>query len=113
MILGHAVCARTGAGRDAFRARNVHESVVAGLVSFLGRRANGLELLRGVEKAVIPPRDVVVHLYAEDIRIRRAADDLIDVVEAKAVTGDANVVAPVLADLSAGGAEQYEEKCRE
>src|SRR5207344_3387449 len=105
MIFGHAVRAGSGFGSDAFRAGDVYESVVAGLMRFLGRGANGLELLRGVEKALITPRDVVVHLYAEDIRIRRAADDLIDVVGPQPMPGDADVVGPVLADLGADGTE--------
>ena len=113
VILGHAVRCWSRFGGDAFGARDVYESVVAGGVSLLGDCVNGLQLLGGIQKALVSARNVVVHFDAEYVRISGPADDLIRIVEPQAVTGDADVVRPVLADLAAKRCHQNEESGEE
>ena len=113
VILGHAVRAGRRFGGNAFRARDVYESVVAGGVSLLGNCVNGLQLLAGIQKAFVSARNVIVYFDPEDVSVGGPADDLIRVVEAQAVTGDADVVRPVLADLAAKRCHQNEESGEE
>ena len=109
VVLRHAVRAGSGVSRDALRAGDVYKRVVAGLVSFLGGFVNGLELFGGIDKALVTPRNVVIHLDTEYIRRSSAADDLVGVTQAQAVAGDADVVRPVLADLAVKRCQQNEE----
>ena len=85
---------------DALGAGDVYERVVAGGVRFLGDRVNGLQLLRGIQKALVSARDVIVYFDPENVGVGGPADDLIRIVEPQAVTGDADVVRPVLVGLA-------------
>jgi hypothetical protein len=106
VIFRHTVLCGCSVSRDAFGAGNVHESVVASSVSFLGHRVNGLQLLGGIYKAFVPARDVIVYLDPEDVVVCRALDNLIRVVEAQAMAGDTHIVRPILIGLAEKSVDQ-------
>ena len=97
MFLGHGVRSLVGVGRDAFRACDVHEGVIARLVRLLGHGPDGAQLLFRIDETLVPPGNIVVHFDAKDVALLGVADNLLRIVGLQAVRPDAHVVGPILA----------------
>src|SRR3954471_2666722 len=82
--------------RDALRARNVDECMITGLVRSVGDVMNRLQLRLRMQKALVAPRNVVVHFNSEYVAGPRAAHDLECIAPLEAVSTNAHIVGPVL-----------------
>ena len=96
MLLSQRVRRMVCIGGNAFRARDINEGVIAGLVCFLSHRANGSQLFFRVDEAFVAPGNIVVYFDSKDIAFLRLADDLFRIVGLQAVAADADIVRPIL-----------------
>src|ERR1700722_15105382 len=83
--------------RDALGSRDINESMIPRGVRFFSHRINRLQLLRGVDEALISPFDIVIDPDAKNIAGLGIRDNLGGgTVVLQAVGSDAYVVRPIL-----------------
>ena len=96
MIFGHRMRRLIGVGGNALRTRDVHKSVIAGFVSSLGNGLNSLQFLCWIKEAFVATGNVVIDFDPGDVVGFGVADDLCGVSSVQRISGDANVVRPIL-----------------
>src|SRR5262249_23580554 len=79
---------------NTFESSNVNECLVADFMCLPCNCTNRFQFFTGVSETLVSARDVIVRFDAEDVRLSCAPDDVIHMVEAKAVLGNASKVGP-------------------
>src|SRR5882724_7359306 len=102
MIFRHRMRSLVAISRDAFRARDVDESIVARMMRCLSHCTNGRKLFFRAKEAFIASRNVVIYFDAEYVTFLGSADDLIRIASLEPIRADADVVAPILFVLRRG-----------
>src|SRR6202030_2359685 len=95
MILRQRVRRLIAVRRNALGPGNVDESVVALVMRRLRDIVDSLQFFFWVQKALVAPRDVIVHLNPEYAAGLRAARDLQRIPAFQSIGADADVVSPI------------------
>src|SRR5439155_9573832 len=95
MIFEEGMLPLIGARRDAFEAGNVDESIITCRMGLLGDGFDRSKLFSRIEKTFVAPRNVIIRLDSEDMRIAGVFDDGIDAVQAQTVSADPHKMRPM------------------
>ncbi len=96
MFLKQSVRSVSRVSRNALSSSDVHKSPIARRMCLLGHIADGLQLLLGIDKTLIPPLDVVIDLNPKHTVFLRASDNALRIVASQPISSDAHVVCPIL-----------------
>src|SRR5450432_1857673 len=96
MILGQRVRHLIAVRGNALGSRDVNVGIIGRLVRLFRHIVDRFQLLFGMQKTLVAPRNVVVHFNPEDAALLRPAHDVDCIAALQSVSANADVVGPIL-----------------